>query len=45
MLLPDFDPLKMSVIQVDTLNKGLEAALIQESKPIVLASKSFTETE
>ena len=45
MLLHYYDPSKKSVIQVDTSSRGLEAALIQEHKPIAFASKSLTETE
>ena len=45
MLLTYLNPLKTSVIQVDTLSRGLGAALIQNSKPIVHASKTLTETE
>ena len=45
MLLYYYNPSKKSVIQVDTSSRGLGAALIQEGKPIVFASKSLTETE
>ena len=45
MLLHYYDPSKKSVIQVDASSRGLEAALIEEGKPIAFASKSLTETE
>ena len=40
-----FDPSKKSIIQVDASSRGLGAALIQEGKLIVFASKFLTETE
>ena len=40
-----FDPSKDTVIQVDASQKGLGAALMQDSKPICFASKSLTDTE
>ena len=45
MLIHYYDPSKKSVIQVDASSRGLGAALIQEGKPIALASKYLTETE
>ena len=46
MLLTYFDPSKKKAsIQVDALNKGQDAVLLQEGKPIAFASKALTETE
>ena len=45
MLLMYFDPEKETVIQVNASNRGIDAALLQERKPIVFVSKSLGETE
>ena len=40
-----FDPSLPMIIQVDALQVGLGAALLQNNKPIVFASKALTETK
>lgn len=40
-----FDPTKPAIIQVDASGRGLGAALLQEGKPVVFASKSLKPTE
>ncbi|XP_068240343.1 uncharacterized protein [Palaemon carinicauda] len=40
-----FDPSKPSVIQVDASQEALDAALLQDGRPIAFASKSLTDTE
>ena len=45
MSLTYFNPSKETSLQVDVSNKGLDAVLLQEGKPIAFASKALTETE
>ena len=45
MLLLYFDPEKEIVIQLDTSNRGLVIALLQEGKTVAFALKSLAETE
>ena len=40
-----FDPLAETVIESDTLVKGLSAVLLQDGQPICYASKALTKTE
>jgi transposase InsO family protein len=40
-----FDPNKPSVIQVDASSRGLGAALLQDDKPVIFASKALTPAE
>ena len=40
-----FDPNIYTTIQMDASGKGLGVALFQHEKPIVYASKSFSDTE
>ena len=40
-----YDPSKTTILQVDASTKGLGAALIQDGKPIMFASKSLSDTE
>ena len=40
-----FDVAKPITIQVDASNSGLGAALLQEGKPVVYASRSLTSAE
>ncbi|XP_014673091.1 PREDICTED: uncharacterized protein LOC106813467 [Priapulus caudatus] len=40
-----YDPAKETVLQVDASLKGLGAALIQDNRPIMFASKSLSDTE
>ena len=40
-----FDPSQPTVVQVDASSRGLGAALLQNGKPVVFASKALTDTE
>ena len=44
-VLPYFDKTKKHIIQCDASKKGLDAVLLQESKPVMYVSRVLTETE
>ena len=43
MILPFFDKNKDTVLQTDASKKGFGAVILQEEKPIYIASRSLTQ--